>query len=326
MKVLIVGCGAVGQVFGLYLQKAGVELGCYDRPVPIDRLKQALEHEGLPLFQISHSHKRNPIPHRLKNYQVVTDVVECQRFKPDQIWFAIPSPIYYSAWFREFLQEVPSERVVCFAPEGKRDEFLQEGGGDRLVFGGITFMAWQGDLEGSSGRPEGVNYWLPPLGIPLMGTEKGCREVKELLKKAGLRTMLKKQDYGKTLASMTAVISAFVAGLELSGWSFGAFRKSPWLKRAACASREGALSQLSKSGIFTRMLLGILCSSVGFFFVTLLLPLIFPFNLEKYLKFHYLKTRDQTLTLLDVFARDGERRGLPVGNIRRLHQGLLDSA
>jgi hypothetical protein len=150
--------------------------------------------------------------------------------------------------------------------------------------------------------------------------------VKELLKKAGLRTMLKKQDYGKTLASMTAVISAFVAGLELSGWSFGAFRKSPWLKRAACASREGALSQLSKSGIFTRMLLGILCSSVGFFFVTLLLPLIFPFNLEKYLKFHYLKTRDQTLTLLDVFARDGERRGLPVGNIRRLHQGLLDSA
>ena len=27
MKILIVGCGAVGQVFGLFLQKAGVELG-----------------------------------------------------------------------------------------------------------------------------------------------------------------------------------------------------------------------------------------------------------------------------------------------------------
>ena len=32
MKVLMVGCGAVGQVFGLHLQKAGVELGFYARP------------------------------------------------------------------------------------------------------------------------------------------------------------------------------------------------------------------------------------------------------------------------------------------------------
>ena len=67
-------------------------------------------------------------------------------------------------------------------------------------------------------------------------------------------------------------------------------------------------------------------SSTGFFLATFFLPLLFPFDLEKYLKFHYLKTRDQTLTLLDVFARDGKRRGLPVENIRILLQGLLDSA
>jgi hypothetical protein len=30
--------------------------------------------------------------------------------------------------------------------------------------------------------------------------------------------------------------------------------------------------------------------------------------------------------LLDVFARDGKRRGLPVDNIQVLLQGLLDSA
>ena len=50
MKVLIVGCGAVGQVFGLYLQKAGVELGFYARPGSADRLKQALEHGGIASF------------------------------------------------------------------------------------------------------------------------------------------------------------------------------------------------------------------------------------------------------------------------------------
>jgi hypothetical protein len=327
-KVLIVGCGAVGQVFGLYLQKAGLELGFYARPASAERLKQSLEHGGMPLFQTSYRRKRDPIAHRLWNYQVVTDVVESQKFKPDQIWFTTPSPVYYSEWFREFLQKVPSDRVVCFAPEGGRPEFFPESGDEeRLVFAGITFIAWQGDLEGNSGRSEGVNFWLPPLlGIPLMGTGKACGEVKELLKKAGLRVEVKKQDYQKTLSSVTAVMTAYVAGLELSGWSLRAFRKSPWLKHAACGSREAVLSQLSGDGIFTRALLRILFSSTGFFLTTFFLPLLFPFDLEKYLKFHYLKTREQTLTLLAVFTRDGKRRGLPIENIQILLQGLLTSA
>ena len=327
MKVLMVGCGAVGQVFGLYLQKAGVELGFYARPGSADKLKQALEHEGMPLFQISHLHRRDPIAHRLENYRVVTDVAGSQRFKPDQIWFTTPSPVYYSEWFRDFLSQVPSERVVCFAPEGGRPEFIPESEDeDRFVFGEITFVSWQGDLEGGGGRSEGVNFWLPPLAeIPLMGTEEACREVGELLKKAGFRSAAKSQGFHKMQASVTAAMAALVAGLELSGWSFGAFRRSPCLKSAARGSREAALSQLSGDGIFTRTLLGILLSSTGIYLGTFFLPLFVPFDLEKYLKFHYTKTRDQTLTMLDVFARDGERRGLPVENIRALLQGLRDS-
>jgi hypothetical protein len=50
-----------------------------------------------------------------------------------------------------------------------------------------------------------------------------------------------------------------------------------------------------------------------------------PFELEKYLKFHYRKTRDQSLALLNVFILDGKARGLAIENIRILLQGLLDS-
>jgi len=328
MRVLMVGCGAVGQVFALHLQKADVEVAFYARPGSADRLRQALEHGGLPLFQVSHFRRRNPIAHRLEKYQVVTDVVESQKFKPDQIWFTTPSPVYYSEWFREFLSQVPSERVVCFAPEGGRPEFIPESEDEgRFVFGGITFISWQGDLEGGGGRPEGVNFWLTPLAeIPLMGTEEACSGVAELLKKAGFRAAVKSQDFYKMQAAMTAVMTALVAGLELSGWSLGSFRSSPWLKTAACGSREAALSQLSGDGVLTRTLLRILLSSMGIYLGTFFLPLFVPFDLEKYLKFHYTKTRDQTLTMLDVFAGDGERRGLPVENIRILLQGLHDAA
>jgi hypothetical protein len=325
MKVLIVGCGAVGQVFGLFLQKAGVDLGLYDQPATADRLQQALAQGGLPIFQITRSHRKDPIAHRLKNYQVLTSVAECRRFAPDQIWFATPSPVYHSEWFREFLQSVPAGRVVCFAPEGGRPEFIpSDGAEDRLVFGGVTFMAWQGDLGGGGGRPEGVNFCLSPLAFPLSGTEKACGEVAPVFKKAGLRVDIQKPG-SPMQASMTAVMTAYTAGLELSGWKLRGFRSSPWLHRSARASREAALSQLQSAGFLPRVLIGMICSSAGLFLITLLLPLLFPFDIEKYLTFHYRKTRDQTLTLLNLFISDGIKKGRTVENIRILLQGLLDT-
>ena len=59
MKVLIVGGGAVGQVFGLHLQNAGVELGFYELPANAEKLKQALDQGGLSLYQTTFFHRRN---------------------------------------------------------------------------------------------------------------------------------------------------------------------------------------------------------------------------------------------------------------------------
>jgi hypothetical protein len=321
MKVLIVGCGAVGQVFGVSLQKAGVELGLYDRPATLVKLEQALVDEGLPLFQVRRR-GRAPLAHRLKNYQVIADPVAARRFGPDQIWFTVPSPVYYSEWFKEFLREVPSRRVVCFVPEGGRPEFFPEGDPDRLVFGGTTFMAWQGGPEAGGGQPGGVNFWLPPMAIPLMGAKEACREVGQPLQQAGFKVTLGKPDSPQQ-ACVTAVITAFMAGLELSGWSLAAFRKGPWLTQAAGASSQAVLSQLPVAGIFTKALLGVPVLSVGLYLAAFLMPVLVPFDLEKYLKFHYLKTRLQTLALLELFAADGMKRNLPVETIRRLQQQLI---
>lgn len=327
MKVLIVGSGAVGQVFGLQLQNAGVEVAYFARPGSAARLQQALDSGGMPVFQISHRRKRNPVCRRLERFQLVKGFDEVRDFEPEQIWFTTPSPVYYSPWFREFLREVSSGRVVCFAPEGGRPEFLPEGeAADRLVFGGITFIAWQGDLAGGGGQPEGVTFWRPPLlEIPLTGEETACNEVAAVLKSAGFRAGVKGPDFNKMVASVTAVQLAIAAGLELSGWSFRAFRGSRWLRRVAAGSQEAVLSQHSGAGAFTRFLIGLLLSPAGFALATYLLPLLFPFDLMAYMKFHYLKTRDQTVTVLALFIEDGSRRGLPVENIRFLLQAISDS-
>ena len=325
MKVLIVGCGAVGQVFGLHLQNAGVELGLYELPANAEKLKQALNQGGLPLYQTTFFHRRNPIVHRLKNYRVMTDIAESQEFNPDQIWFTTPSPVYYSDWFQDFLLKVPSNRVVCFAPEGGRAEFFPDGFEDRLVFAGTTFMAWQGGPQGGGGHPGGINFYRSPLGIPLTGKAEICRDVAQLLKKAGFKVTVE-QPGSDMQAAVTAVMTAFVAGLELSGWSLKAFRKNSWRQRSAVACREAVLSQSSRSSTIQRALLVKPVLSLAFSLTTLLLPLLTPFDIHQYLKFHYRKTGKQTLTLLEVFIADGEKKGLPVENIRILLQALLDSA
>jgi len=323
MRVLMVGCGAVGQVFGYYLQKAGVELGFYAQPESAERLRSALDQEGLPVFQISHSNKGGPVTHQLKDYQVITDTAGSQAFEPDQIWITTPSTVLYTPWYREFLKEVPSKRVVCFPPEGAQPEFYPDGGdNNRMVFGLIMLLAWQGDLYGGGGLPGTVNFWLPPLTkIPLVGEENACKEVADLLRNGGLRSEVKSILKDKPNSSPDGLMSSFVSGLDLAGWSFRAYRRSPWMKIAAISAREAAAIYRKTNFSLSRIVSNVIASPTSFYLATIFLPLFFPFNMEKYLKFHFTKIREQTLSSMERDIKVGVGRGKRVGNLEVLLKG-----
>jgi hypothetical protein len=325
MKILIVGSGAVGQVFGLALQEAGVELALYDRPETVEKLRHAFSAGGLRLYQMPGSRRQAPSIRLLKEYHVVDDVNACRDFAPDQIWFTVPSPAYYTEWFRKFVQSVPSHRVVCFIPEGGRPEFIPaDSPVDRFVFGGTTFMAWQGDLNGRPEEADSVHFYRSPMGIPLAGTETACQPVKEVLKNAGFAASISGPDTHMQ-AAVTAGMTAFVTGLELAGWSLRGFRKSPWRIQSAHAGQEAILSQVQKAGLIPRLLAGTLSSPGGFYFIAWTLPFLFPFDIQKYLQYHYIKTRNQSLTLLDMFEQDCLKIGRSAQNLRLLIQALLNS-
>ncbi len=146
----------------------------------------------------------------------------------------------------------------------------------------------------------------------------------KLLRQAGFRVSVEKPG-SHSQASMTAAMTAFMAGLELSGWSLRTYRKSPWLKCAASASGEAIRGQLPSAGALTWALLNGPMLRTGFFLVTIILPFLFPFDLEKYLKFHYTKTRKQTIFLLDIYIKDCKSRMIPVTNLQNLFTGLLDT-
>jgi len=322
MKVLMVGPGAVGQVLGLHLRRAGVEPAFYARPRSAERLRRALKSGGLPVTATSHRHRRRPVEHRLDGYAVVTDIAESRRFAPDQIWFATPSTVFTTDWFREFLAAVPAEQIILFAPEGNRRELaLPDAVRERTVFGGITFTAWQGDLGDGGGRPGGVTYWMPPgASIPLMGEGAAVQGVAQVMAAGGLRAVAKGPEFQAMQGATTALLSALAVGLEQSAWSFKRLRRGQWLAGVAQCAQEAIATQLVRPGAITRGLLRIALSPAILYAASLVLPRFTPFDLERYMQFHYTKTRDQTMALLDLFIRDGVARGLPVEGVRAMRE------
>lgn len=326
MKIVFVGAGAVGKVFAQQLHTAGIDIAFYSRIESAEKLNAALETDGLSLVEINQNRNGDPVQHKLKNYQVLTDINSVRRFKPDQIWVTTQSQVLYSSWYRKFLEQVPKGKIICFAPEGKRSEFIPEKfREERFVFGGITFIAWQGELgDGAGQRSETVYYWVPPLlELALVGDTATCREVAQLLKMSGFRVSVKGDNYAKLQASLTGIMTAFTTGLELAGWSLNDFRRSEWLFIATKASRESVSSQLKESGFFTKSLFRLISTFFVFFLLTYILPYLFPFDIERYLKFHYIKAHEQTIHLLRLFINDGKEQSLPVGSIELLFDSLV---
>ncbi len=320
MKVLMVGCGAVGQVYGFMLQGAGAELGLYDRPEVTVRLLQAKQEGGLRLYQFV-GRGREPVPRLLDYYTVLPDLEACIRFEPDQVWFTLPSPVYYTDWFRQFIAKVPAQRFVCFIPEGWRTEFIPEGAGERFIFGGTAFMAWQGGAEAGGGMAGGINFWLPPMAIPLVGRDEACRDTAQMLKQAGFKVTVSPPG-STSQAATTALMTAFTAGLELSGWSMKGYRRSPGLKRAAAACREAVMTQLPNARGLQKVLLSVPVLAAAFWLVALLLPALVPFDIQKYLRFHYTKTHVQTLRLLEMYIKDGKGKGMGMEQVEAMMELL----
>jgi ketopantoate reductase len=322
MKILIVGRGAVGQVYGLTLQNSGIILGFFDRSTELIKPNSVQEQHGFSLYQLSNKSSKKPVVHSLTAFKLISNISESRDFKPDQIWFTTPSQVYASDWFREFVQQVPSKRVVCFSPEGMRKEFFFDQNHDRFVFGGTTFMAWKGDLADQKNNPNDIHFWLSPIAVPLVGSSEACREVAEVLKMAGFIVSIGKPD-SHLQASTTAVMTSFTAGLELAGWSLATYRKKQWIHCAAGACHEALLGQLTELSAITRLFLDVRFLSVCFKLATLILPLLPPFDLEKYLKFHYTKTHQQTLHLLELFRDDSKLHDIVTINCQALLMALL---
>jgi len=314
MKVLIVGAGAVGQVYGRHLAAAGAEVCFYVKP----KYRAELE-SGVSM----HRHKLLCKPElvRFEDYTVVSSDAEVAATTFDQVWLCISATALRSGWLDPFLAACGDAVIVNFTP-GLEDRayLLARLPEERVVSGMIPFISYQAPLPGES-LAEGVAFLLPPGSpIALSGPEAAARAAAEALSKGGCPARVV-PNVPATTSMASAVMMPHIAALEIAGWSFAELRRGSLLAETAEAAAEflaiaAAYHGVEPPGSLKALRPWVMKAGLS------LAPHLMPFDLEVYLRYHFTKVGDQTRAMLARNIEIGRGRGLGVAALERLLERL----
>lgn len=311
-RILIVGAGAVGQLFGYHLHLAGAEVSYFIKEKYLAECKQ-----GFTLFRIglftpsSRGERLHFTPHAL-----LTNVAQVAEKTWDQVWFTIPSDALQGDWFPPFIAACGEATLVCLQPgPTDRDRFEAQAPASHIVHGMIAFIAYQGPLPGEElPRGErGLVFWHPPGSpSPFGGPSADPKRLDAVLSllRAGGCPCKRQLDVSSEAAYPTTILTPFLATLELADWKFARLLGEGDLARAAQATREAAAIMARHQGrsapprkidLYRPALVRLALHAA---------PPIFPLPLETYLAYHFTKVGPQTRMSLREYLRLGEQYGI----------------
>ncbi|MBI3544298.1 MAG: ketopantoate reductase [Deltaproteobacteria bacterium] len=314
MKILLVGAGAVGQVYGYHLQKGGAEVAF------LVREKYAAEcRAGFPLYPLNRSHARDTALRF--NAEILTKDEEVAARKWDHVHLCVSSTALRNGdWLPRLVRSIGDATLVMLQPGiDDRDHLLKLVPAERLVTGMISIISYHAPLPGEKVPEPGMAYWCPPLSPTLLSGPK-AQEVVDAFK-AGALPAKRSADATTAAAFPGAALMMLVAALELSDWSFSKLRHGEALALACdalketCPILEKKLSAKAPFGIaHLRPVFLKLLSRVA--------PKVMPLDVETYFKMHFTKVGDQTRFMLRGYIDHGKELKLPVHRLEALLRKL----
>ncbi len=313
IDILLVGAGAVGQVYARHLQLAGARVSFFVRPKGAETLAK-----GLVLYPLKDVKRgQELVPVELRPDAVLTSLDDVRARRWQSVWLCVPSDaLLDEAWLRSIEEATPGAAVVALPPGVDSEERIRRVfRGRHIVPALIGMISYQAPLPGESVPRPGIAYVFPRLRPSAFGGEHGA-EIAELLEKGGCPAT-EDQDVGTSSALGTCLLITNIAALELAGWSLAALADGPWLGVAARAGREAMTITAARLGV-RRPLVAAFLRPWILRLVWALAPRMIPIDLEAYLRFHFSKVGAQTRQLLASFLRDGEARSLPAPAVAEL--------
>jgi 2-dehydropantoate 2-reductase len=318
MHILLLGAGAVGQVYGHHLQGAGVQVDCLLRAKYVSEARA-----GFKLYRLQS--KRSHDPSSFTPSQVFTDIDQLAGQSFDQIWLCIPTDALADSWLAELAGVLPeSTTIVSLQPGLDVAARLRSHFGDRpIVSGLIGMVSYQTPLAGDTqSLPPGVAYYLPAFAPSVFGgPPKVTSWIVTTLRRAGCPARLGADaDAGAAFAS--CLLMPHMVALEMANWSLNTMWQRGLGTAAARACREATVAVARQLG--TRP------PWYRFLFRAWLFRCVFvvarrfaPFALEPYLAYHFGKVRGQTQLMMKSYRDCATRFRLPSDSLTQLFQGAF---
>lgn len=312
MDILVVGAGAVGQVYALHLAKAGHRISFF-----VKEKYRAELRGGLALHRLG----RRTATEKLAGYGIVTSPAEVAAGRWDQVWLALSSDALRGELAGSVLAAVGKATVVCLQPDiGDAERVRRQVPPAQVVQGMIPFISFQSPLPGREG-PAGMAYYLPPLSTTMLAGEASRTDaVCTALRAGGLRAK-RVADFARATAATTAMFQCLIATLESNGWDLSGLPRSAVLPRGLAAAREALAAVGAETGAKILPMRPLL-HPLPWRLVMPLVPAVFPFDIEVYLKYHFSKVGVQTRLMLESYIALCEKHALPAPSLRELRAGL----
>ncbi|MGH6612823.1 ketopantoate reductase family protein [Sphingomonas sp.] len=314
MKILVVGAGAVGAVYGWHLHRAGHEVHFFVKAQYADAVSA-----GFKLHQLG---RRATQRQEWSGLQVVTDTAEVARARWDQVWLTMSSDALRGELAAQLLAAVGTATLVCLQPDLEDADYVRGrvGAPEQVVRGLITLISYQSPLPGTEG-PDGIAYYLPPFArTPFSGSPQRVRDVVEALKAGGMSASAV-ANVATVAAGATALMQPLIAALEVNQWRLASLPASEALRMGLAAVREALAVAQQATGARTGRFRPLLRPWIW----RLLLPLaerLLPLPLEPYLHYHFSKVGAQTRLMLETYIRLGRQHGQDTQALQTLRKAL----
>lgn len=307
-RVVVVGAGAVGAVYGHHLQRGGAHLTFLVRPRYAESVRA-----GIRLWRAA---RRGEREERLVPDDVVSDVDALRDRAVDQMWLAVPTTGLDEDALARIGAATAHALVVDLSPDVD-GHVVRAVGRERVVDGLIPFIAYQSplpDVAEEAGRAPGIAWWLPPFAPTALSGPR-ARDAASLLA-AGRMPVRVVKEVQVSRALGGALLQAVVATLEVSGWSLRTCRA-----RLDGAAGE-AVAAMARRFRVRALPFSLLASPIVLRTLLWLAPRVTPLPLEAYLKFHFTKVGAQSRVALRSFLAAADDAGLAAPHLRRLAREL----
>jgi 2-dehydropantoate 2-reductase len=280
-RVLIVGAGAVGQVFGAHLARGGAHITFLVKDKYVDECRR-----GFTLYPLGEDGEL-----RFDGFGVVTSAAGATW---DQVYLTVSSPALRGPWLDELARDTGDATIVKLQPGlGDRAYLEQRIAPARIVDGMINFLSYHAPLPGETRfAAPGMAYWLFPGKAPFSGADARVAAVVEALAAGGLPAK-RVRDVPRTSALPGAILGAFIAALEAAGWSFARMRADGLVELGAHAAGEALRVVAHDLGTTVPFGLRLAAHPLAFRAILRVAPHVVPVDLETYLRVHFTKVADQ---------------------------------